>query len=59
MKDLEKDLASLLNRHSLENKSGTPDYILARYLMGCLKTWDESVRARERWYGREANPVPE
>ncbi|MGK2880621.1 MAG: hypothetical protein ACSLE6_07430 [Mycobacterium sp.] len=51
--EFERELASLLNRHSQENRSGTPDFILANYLTGCLKTYAEAIEAREKWYGRE------
>lgn len=44
------ELTSLLNRHSVENGSDTPDYILARYLMGCLDTFERAVRQRDSWY---------
>lgn len=53
MTQFQKDLLALLNRHSKENDSNTPDFILADYLIGCLKTFNESVRKRELWYGRK------
>jgi len=51
MKDLEHELADMLNRHSAENDSNTPDFLLARYLMGCLDNWNATVKARDDWYG--------
>ncbi|AVD99733.1 hypothetical protein HWB51_gp079 [Mycobacterium phage Cuke] len=60
--EFEKELASLINRHSMENGSGTPDFIVAAYLTHCLKSWNAMVRSRESWYGREQDqfgmPVP-
>jgi hypothetical protein len=47
-----KELESLLNRHSRENRSNTPDYLLAQYLEGCLNLFDVAVSQREKWYGR-------
>jgi len=44
----------VLNRFSAENGSDTPDFLLARYLLGCLAAWNTGVRAREQWYGRPA-----
>ena len=41
--DFEKELTDLLNRYSKENGSNTPDFILARYLIGCLKNYDENA----------------
>jgi hypothetical protein len=40
----------------MENASGTPDFILARYLTDCLLAWNRSMQEREAWYGRQANP---
>lgn len=46
-----EDLARLINKHSLENMSDTPDFILAAYLQNCLVDYAHSVKARDRWYG--------
>lgn len=48
----EDELRVLINHHSKENGSNTPDYILARYLSECLKAFDLAVVARDVWYGR-------
>ncbi len=50
--DFRKGLEDLINRHSKENGSDTPDFILADYLGNCLDNFDAIVSARERWYGR-------
>ena len=52
----EDELAALLNRHSKENGSDTPDYQLAQYLIGCLNNLNAAVTARDAWYGM--NPEP-
>lgn len=49
---LTDDLAATLNRHSAENASNTPDFILAEYLMDCLRAFDMASRHREQWYGK-------
>ena len=49
---LEEELRALLNKHSAENGSNTPDYILASYLMNCLIAFNEAMLNREAWYGR-------
>lgn len=46
------ELEDLINRHSTEGGSNTPDFILAEYLKQCLETFDMCVRRREEWYGR-------
>lgn len=46
------ELTELLNRYSEENGSNTPDYILANYLIDCLRTYNSVVLARDAWYGK-------
>lgn len=53
MSNFLSELTSLLNRHCKENGSGTPDFILAEYLCGCLTQFNAAVNRREAWYGRE------
>jgi hypothetical protein len=52
-----EELEHLINKHSMENGSDTPDYILADYLMGCLDNFNLTVKSRETWYGRDKKPV--
>ena len=47
---LEKSLAGALNCESAENGSDTPDFILARFLRGCLDAFDQATRERKDWY---------
>ena len=42
-------LMKLINQHSLENGSGTPDFVLANYITECLKSFDNAVLERHRW----------
>ena len=56
-KDLEKELAGVLNRYSAENDSNTPDWILAQYLLACLAAFNGAVQQREGWYGRDPRPT--
>ena len=58
MENFRKELESLINRHSKENGSNTPDWILAEYLDHCLVAFDLAVQAREIWYGRDPNQGP-
>lgn len=51
---LVSDLEKLLTSHSAETASGTPDFILAEFMMHCLKTFNAAVCAREAWYSRDA-----
>lgn len=54
--NFEKELESLINRHSQENASNTPDFILAQYILSCLLAFNTAVQQRETWYGREDKP---
>lgn len=40
------ELMELINKHSLENRSNTPDYILADYLGDCLAGYERAVQRR-------------
>ncbi len=52
-----KELQALINRHSLENQSNTPDFILAEYPDNCLGAFDQAVQQREQWYGHATEPA--
>lgn len=49
------DLVDLINRHSRENASETPDFILAEYLAACLDAFDAAAKRRTEWF---AAPAP-
>lgn len=51
----EKDLSTLINQHSLENLSNTPDYILANYLVRCLINYNSIVADRDAWFGNNTS----
>lgn len=51
MADLREDLRTLLNQHSIENTSSTPDYMLASFLLACLGAYEGTVVARDEWWG--------
>jgi len=52
------ELESLINRHSYENGSNTPDFILAEYMLNCLASFNGAVSRREKWYGRNPRQGP-
>ena len=56
MDEFRKELEHLINKHSYENGSDTPDFILADYLRDCLNAFDSAVRKRETWWGRKWGP---
>jgi hypothetical protein len=56
MTTLQKDIEALINRHSRENESNTPDYILATFMLDCLRAFELASRERERWYNMHCEP---
>jgi hypothetical protein len=59
MPTFEQELTTLINKHSLENQSNTPDYILAQYLQSCLNAYTNAVKTRDTWYGiTKVDPQP-
>jgi len=46
----EKELEHLINKHSMENGSNTPDFILAEYMSACLKAYSKAVTTRDNWH---------
>jgi len=49
MSNFKKELMSLINAHSKETDSDTPDYILADYLVSCLEAFNKTTNARDLW----------
>lgn len=48
-----RELTSLLNRYSKENDSDTPDYVLAGYLIGCLRNFNCAIGNKNNHEGRK------
>ena len=44
-----RELTELLNKHSMENGSDTPDFILADHLTRVLKAFDKTARKNSRY----------
>jgi len=47
--ELAKEITELINRKSLEGDSNTPDFILAEYLVQCLKLFNWTSNKRVKW----------
>ena len=54
--EFENELIALINKYSLESDSDTPDFILGKYLMGCLHNFNSAVDSRDSWYGELQSP---
>lgn len=48
--NFEQELEKLINHYSLESNSDTPDFILAKYLVGCLNNFNDTLQRRRNWY---------
>lgn len=46
----EKALQGLINKHSMETESDTPDFILAQYMFSCLLAYQRAVMARDKYF---------
>ena len=57
LKTIKNELAGLINSHSLENGSNTPDFILAAYLLNCLAVFDHANNWNTAWHSKDGVPV--
>lgn len=55
--EFEKELASILNKHGIDNACATPDFILAAYLNDCLAAYRKSVCWAGMWHSQEGVPA--
>ena len=54
-KTFTQELSDLINKYSQEGNSNTPDFILAEYLMDCLRSYNIAITARDNWYDFQPN----
>ena len=55
-RNLKRELAGLLNEHSAENASDTPDYLLAEFMLDSLNAYERATQKRDAWYGMNPRP---
>lgn len=55
--EFQEELRALINAHSMEQKSGTPDFLLAQFLDAQLTLFGDIVWQRARWRG-ETTQMP-
>ena len=53
---LRERIREAINCASAENRSNTPDFILAEFLADCLTAWNKAVNRRENFYSRPVVP---
>lgn len=56
---LRDDIEQAINKHSAENRSDTPDFILAQYLSDCLTAFDNATIRRTEWYTGDNKQNPD
>lgn len=56
--EFEKELSSLLNKHGVDAKCNTPDFILAEFLVRTLNSFALTIDKREEWFGRSLAKGP-
>jgi hypothetical protein len=49
----EQELAALINKHNGEEQSGTPDFILAKFLNLVLWSYNNAIMERTDWRGEQ------
>lgn len=49
---LVSEVATVVNRNSIENASDTPDFILAEYLVVCLEGYEAALKRRKVWFDK-------
>lgn len=52
-----RELTVLLNKYCKENKSDTPDFILADHLIQSLRAFNISTNARQKYYGKDVPTI--
>ncbi len=52
--NFQEELGALINKHSLENESNTPDYVLATYLIKSLEAFNACIMLRDGWHGHSS-----
>jgi len=48
--EFREELTSLINGCCLESGSDTPDYVLADYLVECLRNFNKTIKLRDKHY---------
>jgi hypothetical protein len=56
-RDFQKELSSLLNTHSCDNDTNTPDFLLASFLDAVLAVFSSVMEQRDEWQGMEPKPA--
>lgn len=60
MKEFQKELAHLINEHSIENEVHLPDFLLAKLIVNFIKTVGPVFKETLDWHGTDSvcHPKP-
>lgn len=58
--EFEKELAQLINRHSVENEVDMPDFVLAKMICRMIEAMGPSIKKNLDWHGCDSvcHPAP-
>jgi hypothetical protein len=56
-KSLAYDIQKVINRHSLENQSNTPDYALSAFILQMLVAFSQAVKQRDAFHEAVMSPA--
>ena len=50
--DFKSELTGLINKYSIDNKTNTPDFILAKYVQCCIDAYEIAVKEASEHKGK-------
>lgn len=50
IEELTRDIASALNKNSVDTDLATPDFILAEHVIECLQAYGKTLTNRKAWF---------
>jgi hypothetical protein len=53
--EFQVELQRLINKHSKESVSNTPDFILAGFVSSCMAAFNEATNNRDRWFNLDTS----
>ena len=54
---IHEEFRAAINKHSRERFSGTPDFIIADYLINCLRSYENATQKSRAWNSRKVVSV--
>jgi len=58
MKRFEKELKKLINKYSIENECDMPDFLLAKMIVGFIKSVRKPIKKTLDWHGCDSTCHP-